>query len=346
MKRIIYLLGIAAALLLGAASACDKEGKNPGGGNTPPSDGRLTPATVSLLEFFDNKIEEYGKDSSTPLSRIYICGHRANTYASSVGKIPENSIPNIEMAIEKGLDMIEIDVRVTSDGVPMLMHDDALSNTTTGSGNLSSKTYDQVRALNMKHRSAKKDEPYSYKGHYVKVPTLVEALQACKGKIYVNLDVKSCPVPTLMGAIRDAGMIDQVMIYGLNDADRKDCITWAAENLSSLVAIHPYISKPADINSYAKGYFGCAKLFQYSYEIYYNNSIAGFGYQCHAQGGLSYSNSLNYDSQILNWYNNYYLKGVDGSCQVLDKFIASGSDFIQTDYFELAELYLKSKGLR
>ena len=339
------LLIISATLLFGAASACSDKGEGPVTPD-PVDDGRVHPDQTTLLELLNNKIEEYGNDATVPTNHIYIVGHRANTYASTTGQIPNNSIPNIEMAILKGLDMIEIDVRVTKDGVPMLMHNATVDETTTGSGNIKDMTYDQVRALNMKYEKAKKTEPYSYNGKYVKVPTLVEALKVTKGKIYVNLDVKDCPVMTLMNALREADVIEEVMIYGPANTEKQECITWAAENTSKLVAVHPYISKPEDMKSYEKGYYDCAKLFQYGYNVYYTPTIAGFGYQCHALGALSYSNSLNYDAQVLEWYNKYYLNGIEGPCQVLDKFIASGSDFVQTDYFELVDLYLKQKGLR
>ena len=336
---------VSATLLLGAAFACTKPAQGPVTPD-PVDDGRVHPDQTTLLELFNNKIEEYGNDASVPTNHIYIVGHRANTYASTTGQIPNNSIPNIEMAIEKGLDMIEIDVRVTKDGVPMLMHNATVDATTTGSGNIKDMTYDQVRALNMKYEKAKRTEPYSFNGQYAKVPTLVEALKVTKGKIYVNLDVKDCPVTTLMSALREADVIEEVMIYGPSNTEKQECILWAAENTSKLVAVHPYIGKPSDVSNYAKGYYDCAKLFQYGYNVYYNKTIEGFGYQCHALGALSYSNSLDKDSEILSWYNNYYKKGIEGPCPVLDKFIESGSDFVQTDYFELVDLYLKQKGLR
>ena len=160
MRRIIFLL-IAAALLLGAAPACNKAGNEKDGEQSgtqpdtkPADDGRVHPGDVTLLDLFNGKIAEYQAEPDKPTDHVFICGHRANSFAASQKKIPENSIPCIQEAIAQGVDMVELDVRVTSDGVPMLMHDDAVKNTTNGSGNLSAKTFAEMKALKMKYRGA------------------------------------------------------------------------------------------------------------------------------------------------------------------------------------------------
>lgn len=50
-----------------------------------------------------------------------IIGHRG-----ARGLVEENTIPSYERAIELGVDMIELDVRLTSDGVPIIAHDPEL----------------------------------------------------------------------------------------------------------------------------------------------------------------------------------------------------------------------------
>ena len=343
MKRsLLYVF--AAALLLGAASACEKQ---PGGGGTQPiDDGRVHPATQTLLELFEERIAEYGNDATVPLSRVYICAHRANTWSSADKKIPENSIPCIEEAIAQGADMVELDVRSTSDGVLVLMHDETVNATTNGTGKVASKTYEQLKALKMKYRG--QSETYKRAdGSEIGVPTLLEALRTTKGKIYVNLDVKNCTVSALMSVIQEADVADEVMIYGFTPAEKVECIEWGLTKIGTWVAVHPYISKPDDCKTYmTQSYYGCAKLFQYSGSTYYNATTPQFGYKCHAVGALSYSNSLDWDKEIKTWYNDYYVNDIEAPCKVLDQFIASGSDFVQTDLFEIAELYLKSKGLR
>ena len=356
-KNRIFLLLLSGAFLL---SACDKQ-QEPfsasfpvrhaasGSSSTVPEDpipdddpdpgpGPVTYPT--LLSVLDKKIAEYANDENAPLNHVYICAHRANTAYGKSNDIPENSVWAIETAIEKGADMVELDVALTSDGVLMIMHDDALSTTTDGSGNIGSKTYGQVKALRMHPRGKSSTYPM-HNGDYVRVPTLKEALDACKDKIYVNLDTKGreLPIADVLDAIDKSGTMGQVMIFGQGDEAKKSYISAAFSNYRQKLAIHPYINTPDALRGYLiKSYNGCCRLFQYGTEIYYTPTIERFGFSCHAQGGLSYSNSLDYDSQISGWSS--------GACKVLDRFIASGSDFLQTDYCEKADAYLTIKGLR
>ena len=343
MRRLFYILLAMLPLLAGTASSCDKQAGNDKKG-APTDENWVDPSSTTLLELIKTKISEYKNDASVPTNHVYICAHRANTYSSSKKHIPENSVRNIMEAIAQGADMVELDVRATSDGVLVLMHDAKVDATTNGTGNVSGMTFDELRALRMKHRKA--TMTYRENGKEIQVPTLAEALAACKDKIYVNLDVKGADPESLMKVVHEAGMIDQVMIYGFSISKMQDCITWAYEKAGKWVAIHPYINKLEDYSTYVNGFYDCALLLQYPYSVFYDGTTERFGYKCHELGRLSYSNSLDYDSEIREWYTSYYANDIEAPCKVLDQFIASGSDFVQTDVTELAHIYLKSKGLR
>ncbi|MFE0644739.1 glycerophosphodiester phosphodiesterase [Streptomyces sp. NPDC058877] len=69
-------------------------------------------------------------------------GHRGDPY-----RVRENTLPSIASAIEQGADAVEIDVRLTGDGVPVLLHDDTLKRLWGHDRPLSSLTHAQVREL-------------------------------------------------------------------------------------------------------------------------------------------------------------------------------------------------------
>lgn len=52
---------------------------------------------------------------------VTVVGHRGDPY-----RVRENTLPSLRSAIERGADAIEIDVRLTHDGVPLLLHDASL----------------------------------------------------------------------------------------------------------------------------------------------------------------------------------------------------------------------------
>ena len=52
---------------------------------------------------------------------VSVVAHRGDPY-----RVRENTLPSLRSAIERGADAVEIDVRLTRDGVPVLLHDDSL----------------------------------------------------------------------------------------------------------------------------------------------------------------------------------------------------------------------------
>ena len=70
--------------------------------------------------------------------------HRGGTGGTGA---PEGTLAAFEAAIAAGADALEFDVRVTSDGVLVVLHDDTVDRTTNGHGSVASMTFEEVRAL-------------------------------------------------------------------------------------------------------------------------------------------------------------------------------------------------------
>ena len=124
--------------------------------------------------------------------RLMSCLHRGEMVY-----YPENSAEGLISAVMLGGDMVEIDPRVTKDGVFILLHDATLNRTTDfaekagknglpESPNLTDWTYDQLMQLNLKMGQGGDGAavtPY-------KIPTLDEAIKICANNLFVRLDVK------------------------------------------------------------------------------------------------------------------------------------------------------------
>jgi len=137
--------------------------------------------------------------------RVLVAAHRAAHDA-----FPENSMAAIERAISLGVDIIEIDVRVTKDGVPVLMHDDSVDRTTDGTGKVKELTFAQIGTL---HLVGPDDKPT---GH--RVPTLSEAMRAASGRILVDLDLKTGDVEPTLSRIVETGTLGQSLFFNGNYA--------------------------------------------------------------------------------------------------------------------------------
>lgn len=95
--------------------------------------------------------------------------------------VPENTLEAVEWAGEFGYGFIEIDVRKTKDGQYILMHDDTVNRTTTGSGRVVDLTWEEIQELSILDKEGNVTE--------YKVPTLEEALEAAYNySLGVNFD--------------------------------------------------------------------------------------------------------------------------------------------------------------
>jgi glycerophosphoryl diester phosphodiesterase len=135
-------------------------------------------------------------------AQIVVVSHRGEHLAH-----PENTLPAFEAAIEAGADFFELDVRTTSDGRLVLMHDGTVNRTTGGTGKVRELTFDQIRALDA---GAKFDAKFTG----TKVPTFEEGLNLAHGKIGVYVDCKELSPADLVAALKKADMLQNVVIYG------------------------------------------------------------------------------------------------------------------------------------
>ncbi|MGN0298530.1 MAG: glycerophosphodiester phosphodiesterase family protein [Lachnospiraceae bacterium] len=113
------------------------------------------------------------------MNPISVTAHRGG---ASTG--PENTLEALQQAINYTADYAEIDVQETQDGVVVLLHDLNLKRTTGYNAYVYDMTYDKVRQLDAGSYFSEE-----YAGAFV--PTLLEALQLCKGKINLNIEIKS-----------------------------------------------------------------------------------------------------------------------------------------------------------
>jgi glycerophosphoryl diester phosphodiesterase len=106
------------------------------------------------------------------------------SHAACKGHAPENTLAGIEAALRIGADAIEIDVHCTSDGVPVLLHDETVDRTTEGTGNVHEMTLAEVQALDA---GARQFAP-QFKG--ARVPRLSDVLDLTKGKALLQIEIK------------------------------------------------------------------------------------------------------------------------------------------------------------
>lgn len=98
-------------------------------------------------------------------------GHRG-----AKGHLAENTLESISLALEMGVDGIEIDVHLCTTGELVVIHDFTLDRTTNGEGEVAKKSYKLLKDLLVE-------------GKY-EIPSLQEVLDIIEGKCFINIELK------------------------------------------------------------------------------------------------------------------------------------------------------------
>ena len=133
--------------------------------------------------------------------KVLVASHRGDWR-----NYPENSLPALRSAIDRGVDIVEIDLKMTSDSVLVLMHDARIDRTTTGRGRVCDITFDSICKVSLRAGQG-------VATHW-KVPTLEEALLICKGRAVVNIDQGFQFYDRIHPLLERTGMLGQTLIKG------------------------------------------------------------------------------------------------------------------------------------
>lgn len=130
----------------------------------------------SVCLFAQNRVDTIRAKLFNPNDKtVLVASHRGDWRNAC-----ENSLEAIKNAIQMGVDIIEVDLARTKDGVLILMHDSTLDRTTTGTGKIEDHTLSEIKSLRLRNGCHIKT--------IYKIPTLEEALWVAKGKVMLNLD--------------------------------------------------------------------------------------------------------------------------------------------------------------
>lgn len=195
-------------------------------------------------------------DASSPT--VLVAAHRATH-----NKFPENSLSAIEESIRIGVDIIEIDVKVSKDGIPFLMHDRTLDRTTTGRGDPEELTWEQLQQLFLVDKGKKT---------MLKIPSLQEALKLAHGEILVDLDLKTDRIEHVIEVVKKTETRDIVLFFDsdfevlsrIQAADRDFMIMPRAHSLAEVDSVISKFDPPAvhiDFSFYTPE---CVNTIQYS----------------------------------------------------------------------------------
>jgi len=133
------------------------------------------------------------------------------SHAACAGHAPENTLAGLRLALHMGVDAIEIDVHLSADGVPVLMHDDSVDRTTDGRGPVASLTLTELRELDAGARA-----PFeTFRSE--KIPTLAQALELTCGRALLVIEIKPSDIEEpVLEVVRRAEALDWAMVWSFH----------------------------------------------------------------------------------------------------------------------------------
>ncbi len=149
-------------------------------------------------------------DTDWRTDRTLIIAHRG---ASKVA--PENTLAAFKEAVQLGADAIELDAKLSADGVIVVHHDSTLDRTTSGFGPVSSRDINELRELDA---GMKFDARFAGE----RIPTLKEVLEAVGDKVLVNVELTNYAHPLdalpskAISLVRELGLERRVFFSSFN----------------------------------------------------------------------------------------------------------------------------------
>lgn len=159
---------------------------------------------------------------------VLLVGHRGGPTRD----YPENAIETFQRTYDAGARAMEVDIAETKDGKLILMHDDDLDRTTTGTGLVADHTLADIQKLKL--QTGSKDTKFS-------PPTLEAALAwAVKTGAVLELDKKrSAAYPPIIAAVRAAKAENNVIIITYTDAQAVEVHKAAADLMITATITSP-----------------------------------------------------------------------------------------------------------
>ncbi|WP_430809952.1 MULTISPECIES: glycerophosphodiester phosphodiesterase family protein [unclassified Carboxylicivirga] len=245
---------------------------------------------------------------------------------------PENSIQAIKNCIEMGVDIVEIDVRMTKDSVLVLMHDNTIDRTTTGTGKISDMTLTELKSVQLLNGCDRATKH--------RIPTLEEAMQVAKGNIMVNLDKCSNYMDKAFEVIDKTHTIEQVIFKGSKSIDQ------VKEKYGSILEEIIYMPVIKESTSHLRGFVDdfIFELGPVAFEVIYKSDDSPMfdviqtikKQECRIWVNTLWESLCGEHTDDL---------AVDDPDAAWGWVIDNGANIIQTDRPELLLKYLRKKGL-
>lgn len=160
-----------------------------------------------LILFVANAPILFAQQPATKLTDVFTGKSKSILVAAHRGDwriAPENSLKALQSCIEQGFDMMELDVKMTKDGILVVMHDQTIDRTTNGKGNVSDYTLEEIRKFRLRNGLGRVTNN--------EIPTFKELMLVAKGKILINVDKGNDHLNEVFEVLKETGTTNQSIV--------------------------------------------------------------------------------------------------------------------------------------
>ena len=133
---------------------------------------------------------------------------------------PGNTMYAFEYATELGVDVLEMDLHITKDGVLVISHDETVDRTTDGTGDIEKMTLEEIKALDAGYDwSPDNGDTFPYRGQGISIPTLEEVFLAFP-EYRMTIEIKKTErlmAQPFCDLIREYDMQDKILVASFHD---------------------------------------------------------------------------------------------------------------------------------
>lgn len=228
--------------------------------------------------------------ANTLLRKPLVVGHRGVP-----SQVDENTLEGAVKAVELGADAVESDIYLTTDNRLVIIHDDTLDRTTTGTGSVESYSLAELQALRTKPQG-------------LAIPTLDEFFEALRGKPVTQfVEIKTANpniIAPLKALIEKHGVQDQVIVISFHQDQLRRMRDIMPEMSAGLLTSTPAGSTAAVLRSILAGTQAMSSTFNPSY-----GNLSGEIMEAAKHRGTTFWPWTFRDQAVAE---NYYLYGTNG----------------------------------
>lgn len=185
--------------------------------------GRTDNADLNAVDFVTDIFSIiYDKGHTYDYDWLFLRGINHTGYSTVA---PANTLPAFKLSKTHGFHFVESDVRLTSDNVPVMIHNATIDETSDGTGNVADMTYQQL--LQYDFGSWKSAE---YAG--TKIPSFDQYIELCRNiQLYPYIELKEIDFPETV----ILNMVNICKKYGMLNA-----VTWISYDMAQLKKVLKY----------------------------------------------------------------------------------------------------------